>query len=82
MIYRKCPVDFTNRHKEVYNKFNDIIVLIDPLWDNIGNGWDHVMPNKEDTMLLVNTVRYTEMVINVGSSMVFDLLPIINLVLF
>lgn len=72
LIYRKCPVDFTNRHKEVYNKFNDIIVLIDPLWDNIGNGWDHVMPNKEDTMLLVNTVRYTEMVINVGSSMVFD----------
>jgi hypothetical protein len=30
------------------------------------------MPTPEDAKLLVNTVKYSELVINVGSSMVFD----------
>ncbi|WP_435415264.1 UDP-glycosyltransferase [Polaribacter aestuariivivens] len=72
IIYRKCPVDFTDRHLEIYKKFKDVISLIDPKWNNLGNNWNQVMPLPEDLALLANTVKYTEMVINVGSSMAFD----------
>ncbi|WP_299667497.1 UDP-glycosyltransferase [uncultured Polaribacter sp.] len=72
IIYRKCPVDFSNRHIDVYKKYKNEIVLIDPKWKNLGNGWNRVMPLPEDLTLLANTVHHTEMVINVGSSMVFD----------
>ncbi|SDW86479.1 hypothetical protein SAMN05444411_102338 [Lutibacter oricola] len=72
LIYRKCPVDFSNRHMSIYNEYKDIMVLVDPLWENLGNGWNRVMPTENDTSLLVNTIKNTEMVINVGSSMVFD----------
>ena len=39
---------------------------------NLGNSWNRVMPTKRDMSLLASTVFYTELVINVGSSMVFD----------
>lgn len=72
IVYRKCPVDFTDRHIEVYNNYKDVISLIDPKWENLGNSWDKVMPTPQDLTLLANTVHHTKMVINVGSSMVFD----------
>ncbi len=72
IIYRKCPVDFSGRHEQVLEKYKDVIVCIDPLWRNFGNGWDSAMPTKEDAQLLVNTILHTELVINVGSSMAFD----------
>ena len=72
VIYRKCPVDFTDRHKNIYDKYKSVIILIDPLWDKLGSNWNRVMPTKKDMSLLASTVFYTEMVINIGSSMVFD----------
>jgi hypothetical protein len=72
IIYRKCPVDFSDRYIPVYKKYKDVITLVSPLWENLGNSWDAVMPTKEDAALLVNTVKYSELVINIGSSMVFD----------
>ena len=72
IIYRKCPVDFTERHLNIVKEYKDVIVCINPLWENLGNGWNTVMPLKEDSSLLANTIRYSELVVNVGSSMVFD----------
>ena len=72
IIYRKCPVDFTGRHLSLVEEYKDVIVCIDPLWENHGNSWDTVMPLKEDNQLLANTIRYSELIINVGSSMIFD----------
>lgn len=72
IIYRKCPVDFTDRHIEIYNNFKEEISLIDPKWNNLGNSWNQVMPLPEDLDLLSNTVHHSELVINIGSSMVFD----------
>jgi hypothetical protein len=72
IIYRKCPVDFTDRHLEIVKKYANVISCIDPLWDNLGNGWHSVMPQEADSKLLSETIRYSELVINVGSSMVFD----------
>lgn len=72
IIYRKCPVDFSDRHLSIYNQNKDIIRLIDPKWENLGNSWNRVMPTPDDLQLLVSTAHYSEVVINVGSSMVFD----------
>jgi serine/threonine protein kinase len=72
IIYRRCPVDFTERHLVIVNKFKDVIVCIDPLWKNQGNTWNMITPRSRDNQLLVNTIRYSELVVNVGSSMVFD----------
>ncbi len=72
IIYRKCPVDFSNRHMEIIEKYDEIIKCIDPIWSNYGNSWNSVMPQKEDMQLLVNTMKYSKLILNIGSSMVFD----------
>jgi hypothetical protein len=38
----------------------------------MGDYWNTVLPTAEDLDLQVNTIAHTEMVINLGSSMVFD----------
>lgn len=72
IIYRKCPVDFTPRYDNVLDTYKDVIVSIDPLWRQVGNQWNQVLPTKEDFGMLVNVCKYTEMVTNVCSSTVFD----------
>ena len=72
IIFRRCPVDFSDRYDAVIESFKDIIVPIDPKWKQSGSMWNAIMPTKEDTSLLVNTAEHTSLVINVGSSMVFD----------
>lgn len=72
IIFRRCPVDFSGRYDFVLNEFKEIIVSLNPVWEQAGTMWNAIMPKKEDTRLLVNTARYSELVINVGSSMVFD----------
>ena len=72
IIYRKCPVDFTGRHLKVVEKHPDIITCIDPEWKKGNAGWNSIMPTKADLKLLANTILYSELVINVASSMVFD----------
>ena len=72
IIYRKCPVDFSDRHLNIVEEFKNIIVCIDPLWENMGGAWNSVMPQKEDLQLLSNTIKHSEFVVNLGSSMVFD----------
>ncbi len=72
IIFRRCPADFSNRYKKVLLDNKDIIVSINPKWKKIGANWSTILPQKEDLALLVNTVRHSEMVINLGSSMVFD----------
>lgn len=72
IIFRRCPVDFSDRYDQVLNKYSDIIFSINPDWQNIGNFWNAILPTPNDNKLLINTIRYSEMVINLGSSMVFD----------
>ena len=72
VIFRRCPVDFSNRFDSVLEKYKDIIVVIDPKWEKIGDNWNSVLPTKADMFLQLNTIAHTEMVINLGSSMVFD----------
>jgi len=72
IIFRRCPVDFSGRYDEVLAKNKDLIVSINPIWEKISEGWNTILPTREDVELLTNTIFHTEMVVNLGSSMVFD----------
>lgn len=72
VIFRRCPVDFSNRYDEVLTKYKNIIVPIQPAWEKRGEVWNTILPTSNDTKLLVNTIKHSEMVVNLGSSMVFD----------
>ncbi|MBW4360377.1 UDP-glycosyltransferase [Flavobacterium taihuense] len=72
IIYRKCPVDFTDRYEAILKKYQDVIVSIDPLWSPVGKSWNEIMPTKEDFALQSNICEHTEFVANIASSMVFD----------
>lgn len=72
IVFRKCPVDFSGRYDEIIKAYSDTIVTIDPLWEKKGEGWNTIMPTKADLALLANTSKHCDLVINVGSSMVFD----------
>ncbi len=72
IIFRKCPIDFTGRYDAIIKEYEDVIESIDPLWVPLGNSWDQIRPTKEDLQLQVNICKYTEFVINICSTMVFD----------
>lgn len=72
VIFRRSPADFSNRYDPVINNYRDIIVPLAPLWQRQGQEWKHLLPTKADTRLQSEIIQHSCMVINVGSSMVFD----------
>ncbi|RZJ70866.1 UDP-glycosyltransferase [Flavobacterium sp.] len=72
IVFRRCPVDFSDRFDSVLEKNKDLIVPIVPAWKKMGAMWNTVLPMREDLALQSNTIAHTEMVVNLGSSMVFD----------
>lgn len=72
ILFRRCPVDFSTRFDAVLNEYKDVIISLPPLWKKTGDAWNTVLPTKEDIALQQNTIYHTEMVINLGSSMIFD----------
>lgn len=72
IIFRRCPVDFSDRFNSIIEENKDIITAIVPKWDKISEGWNTILPSKEDSILQLNIIAHTELVVNLGSSMVFD----------
>ena len=72
IIFRRCPVDFSQRYDKILQDHKGLIVPIDPEWTGGGDYWNHAIPTKEDLHLQTNIIEHSFMVINVGSSMVFD----------
>ncbi|MEO8236826.1 MAG: UDP-glycosyltransferase [Flavobacterium sp.] len=72
IIFRRCPVDFSNRYDKVLEDYKDIIIPIAPAWQKISEDWNTILPTQADITLHANTIAHTEMVVNLGSSMVFD----------
>ena len=72
IIFRPCPVDFSDRFDEVLARYTDEITTIRPAWKRHADAWNTIMPSMEDQQLLASTVQHSKLVINVGSSMVFD----------
>jgi len=72
IIFRRCPVDISDRYNTVISKYAEIITTIEPLWNTSTKGWGAVYPKQEDINLLVNLVVHCDLVINVGSTMAHD----------
>ena len=72
VLYRKCPVDFTDRYNEILKKYAAIIVVVNPIWRPIGTNWNEIMPTREDFIMQANVCEHTDFVANIASSMVFD----------
>jgi len=72
IIFRRCPVDFSNRFDKVLEEYREIITSINPKWQKMADSWHAILPTKEDIVLQMNTIFHSEFVVNLGSSMVFD----------
>lgn len=73
ILLRRCPVDFSGRFDVVVHEYKDLIKEAPPLWHfNISKDWSTVYPSIEDLKLLVSTTFYSDIVVNVGSTMAFD----------
>ena len=72
IIFRKCPVDVSDRYDQFLEEYKNEIVSIDPLWKQQGSQWNAILPTKEDLALQTSIIANTFMVINVASSMIFD----------
>ncbi|MBD0726449.1 hypothetical protein B6A10_14835 [Flavobacterium sp. L1I52] len=73
ILLRRCPVDFSGRFDAVVAEYKELIKEAPPLWYcNTSKDWNAVYPSREDVKLLVSTVYYADVVVNVGSTMAFD----------
>ena len=75
IIFRRCPVDKSSRFDKVLEKYKDLIFSIDPDWRTEKENDDSfatIYPTLNDNNLLVNTVKHSDLVINLGSTMAHD----------
>ncbi|MDA8595389.1 hypothetical protein N9L20_02810 [Flavobacteriaceae bacterium] len=72
IIFRRCPVDFSDRYNEVLDKFNEEIIVFNPVWANVGSNWNSVIPMELDNEILNAITSICSLVVNVGSTMAFD----------
>jgi hypothetical protein len=72
ILFRRCPVDFSDRYDAVLKKYKNLIVPVSPKWNQFGENWNSVLPSPKDLGVHINTILHTKGVINLGSSMVFD----------
>jgi hypothetical protein len=73
ILLRRCPVDVSGRFDIVVQEYKDLIREAAPLWHySTSKDWTTVYPSKEDVKLLVSTAFYSEIVVNIGSTMAFD----------
>lgn len=73
ILLRRCPVDFSGRFDAIVEKYKDFIKEAPPLWYfSKSKEWNMVYPTFEDVKLLVSTAFYSDIVVNVGSTMAFD----------
>lgn len=73
ILLRRCPVDFSGRFDKIVEQYKDLIKEAPPLWYfSKSKEWNTVYPTFEDVKLLVSTAFYSDIVVNVGSTMAFD----------
>jgi hypothetical protein len=73
ILLRRCPVDISGRFDAVVSKYPDLIKQAPPLWNFEPNSnWTTIYPLPEDVKLLVSTSYYSDVVLNLGSTMAFD----------
>ncbi|HYK43508.1 MAG TPA: UDP-glycosyltransferase, partial [Thermoanaerobaculia bacterium] len=72
IVFRRSPVDWSGRYDDVLREYPEIAVS-DPKWQRVSDGdWSQILPTREDVGLLVNLVRHSDLVVNLGSTMAMD----------
>lgn len=73
ILLRRCPVDISGRFDAIISKYPNLIKQASPLWNFEPNSsWTTIYPLPEDVKLLVSTAYYSDIVVNLGSTMAFD----------
>lgn len=73
ILLRRCPVDISGRFDKIVSKYPSLIKQAPPLWNFEPNSsWTTIYPLLEDVKLLVSTAYYSDVVVNLGSTMAFD----------
>lgn len=73
IVLRRSPVDFSGRFDSIVKMYPDLIKEIPPAWYfKSDRNWESIYPTINDLELLVSTVFYADLVVNVGSTMAFD----------
>lgn len=75
ILFRRSPTDKSKRFDVVLEKYKEIIFSIDPDWrmdEGSEESFTSIYPSFNDVILLVNTVRHSDLVINFGSTMAHD----------
>lgn len=75
VLFRRCPVDKSDRFDFVLNKYKEFVFSIDPDWrtgKEKSDSFATIYPTTNDNKLLVNTVKHSDIVINLGSTMAHD----------
>jgi hypothetical protein len=72
VLVRPSPVDDGKRYDAVRRNFPELIFLL-PAWTHARPGdWTRVTPSAEDVQFLTNLVHYSDMNVNLGSTMTLD----------
>jgi hypothetical protein len=73
ILLRRCPVDISGRFVKIILKYPNLIKEAPPLWNFESNSsWTTIYPLPDDVKLLVSTAYYSDVVVNLGSTMAFD----------
>lgn len=71
IVLRRSPADFSERFDAVIRKFENKIIVLDPIWSK-GDTWSYNIPSVEDFEMLANLAYHAELAINVGSTIAHD----------
>lgn len=75
ILFRKSPVDHSKRFDEILETYKDFLFVIDPDWKTEKKGDDtftSIYPAYNDISLLVNTIKHSDVIVNLGSTMAHD----------
>ncbi len=72
ILFRRSPADISGRYQAVLDAYPEIAVS-EPVWlIDRDSDWTQIVATPEDVRLLVNVVRHSTLVVNVGSTMAMD----------
>jgi hypothetical protein len=83
VVLRPSPADLEDRYEHVKMEFPEVIIA-PPCWAKpVHNEWSMATPLPEDTQMLTNLTRYSDLNINVASTMTLDFAindkPVVNI---
>lgn len=75
ILFRNCPVDKTQRFQKTLEEYQSFVFQIAPDWRSEASENStliSIYPSYHDFELLANTVKHSDLVINLGSTMAHD----------